>query len=219
MIIPDQAMTMHDHTGLHAHGRQNGAAEGRPFPAGYARCFICIEIIGWRGIGQADQPDIAEAIHRHQRFAPGARMPAGDAHQVPHQPGPEERPDMVEVALKVRMHAHKDGAAPCQTNSDDPRGVILENAKRFSGTQFCSRHTASGARIFAPQIPGWHAAAVGQSPISPHASSPTAQPSGDPSPNEATKSVMRGGNIPRPGHDAPRRIVQSWPSRPLRGRG
>jgi hypothetical protein len=56
VIIPDQAMTMHDHTGLgrimtdytglHAHGRQNGAAEGRPFPAGYARCFICIEIIG-----------------------------------------------------------------------------------------------------------------------------------------------------------------------------
>ena len=116
MIIPDQAMTMHDHTGLHAHGRQNGAAEGRPFPAGYARCFICIEIIGWRGIGQADEPDIAKAIDRHQRFAPGVRMPAGDAHQVPHQPWPEERPDMVEVALKVRMHAHKDGGAPCQTN-------------------------------------------------------------------------------------------------------
>ncbi len=163
MIIPDQAMTMHDHTGLgrimtdytglHAHGRQNGAAEGRPFPAGYARGFICIEIIGRRGIGEADQPYVAETIDRHQRIPPDARVPAGDAHQVPYQPRPEERPDMVEVALKVRMHALKDGGKAYQTNSNDLRGVILENAKRFSGTQFCSRHTASGSRIFAPQIP------------------------------------------------------------------
>ena len=129
MIIPDYVMTTDDQAGLsrimmdynglrqtiaHAHGHI--AAKGRMFPARNARCFICVEIIGRRGIGQADEPDIAEAIDRHQRFAPGARVPAGNTHQVPNQPGPEEWPDMVEVALKVRMHAHKDGGAPCQTN-------------------------------------------------------------------------------------------------------
>ena len=97
-------MTRHDHDGLWAHAGGQIAAKGRVVPCRNARCFICIEIIGWRGIGQADEPDIAKAIDRHQRFAPGVRMPAGDAHQVPHQPWPEERPDMVEVALEVRMH-------------------------------------------------------------------------------------------------------------------
>ena len=115
---PDYVMTKHDHSGLSrimtdfaghsAHAAANRdrhiAAKGRMFPARNTRRFICIEIIRRRGIGQADQPDIAKAIDRHQRFAPGARMPAGDAHQVPHQPRPEHWPDMVEVALKVRMH-------------------------------------------------------------------------------------------------------------------
>ena len=147
MIIADYAMTTDDQAGLirimtdynglrqasaHAHGHI--AAKGRMFPARNARCFICIEIIGWRGIGEANEPDIAEAIDRHQGIPPRPRVPAGNTQQVPHQPWPEERPDMVEVALKVRMHALKDGAAPCQTNSDTPTRVIPESPQGLSGT-------------------------------------------------------------------------------------
>jgi hypothetical protein len=168
MTTDDQAglsRIMTDYTGLRqtsAHNREGGAAEGRPFPARNAGRFICIEIIGWRGIGQADQPDIAEAIDRHQRFAPGARMPAGNTHQVPHQPWPEERPDMVEVALKVRMHAHKDGAERYQTNSDHLHGVIPENAKRLSGVRSCNSHAATGSRISPAGFPRRRVAGVGE---------------------------------------------------------
>ena len=163
-ISPDHVMIMDDDTGLSrimtdlaerpAQSREPGAADSRPFPARNARRFICIEIIGRRGIGHEDQPDIAEAIDRHQGIPPGARVPAGDAHQVQHQPRPEERPDMVEIALEVRMHARKDEAAPYQTDRDNPGRVILENAKRLSEPQSCSGHSASGRRTFAPQLPG-----------------------------------------------------------------
>ena len=112
---PDYVMTMHDHTGLnrivtdlrlrHAHGHI--AAEGRTVPARNARRFICVEITGRRGIGHENKPDVSKTIDRHKRIPPGARVPAGNAHEVPHQPRPEERPDMGKVALKVRMHAPK----------------------------------------------------------------------------------------------------------------
>ncbi|KCZ82818.1 hypothetical protein HJA_17355, partial [Hyphomonas jannaschiana VP2] len=88
MIIPDYAMTRHDYSGLTrimtdfaglaAHAGGHIAAEGRVLPCRNARRFICIEIIGRRGIGQADQPYIAKAIDRHQRFPPGACVPAGN---------------------------------------------------------------------------------------------------------------------------------------------
>ena len=153
-IMTDHVMTRHDHPGLAAHAHGHIAAKGRMFPARNARRFICIEIIGWRGFGYEDQPDIAEAIDRHQRIPPGARMPAGDAYEVPHQPWPKERPDMGKVALEVRMHARKNGAALCQADRDNPGRVIPENAKRLSEPRFRSCHTASGAWSFAPQIPG-----------------------------------------------------------------
>lgn len=114
MILPDYGMTKHDHAGLipimtdynGLRALPNGhiAAKDRTFPAGNARRFICIEIIGQRGIGQTGEPDVSKTVHHHQRFASGARVPAGDAHQVPHQPRTEEWPDMGKVALKVRMH-------------------------------------------------------------------------------------------------------------------
>ena len=119
-IMTDHVMTRHDHPGLAAHAHGHIAAKGRMFPARNARRFICIEIIGRRGIGHKNEPDISKAIDRHQRIPPGARVPAGDTHEVPHQPRPEERPDVVEIALEVRMHARKDEAAPYQTNSDTP---------------------------------------------------------------------------------------------------
>ena len=104
----DHVMTKHDHAGLAVHAGRHIAATGRVLPCREARRFICIEIIERRGVSHEDQPYIAKAIDRHQRVPPGARMPASDAHQVPHQPRPEERPDMVEIALEVRMHARKD---------------------------------------------------------------------------------------------------------------
>ncbi|KCZ83702.1 hypothetical protein HAD_13909 [Hyphomonas adhaerens MHS-3] len=116
MIIPDYVMTIDDYTGLNRimtdlrfrHANRHIAATGRMLPCREARRFICIEIIGRRGVSHEDQPYIAKAIDRHQRLPPGARVPAGDAHQVPHQLRPEQRPDMGKVALKVRMHARKD---------------------------------------------------------------------------------------------------------------
>ena len=153
-IMMDHVMTRHDHAGRSAHANRHIAAKGRIFPAWNARHFICIEIIGRRGIGQADEPYIAETIDRHQGIPPRPRVPAGNTHQVPYQPWPEERPDMVEVALKVRMHTLKDGGAGYQTNSDDPRGVIPENAKRFSGTQKHCSHNTAGSRISPAGFPG-----------------------------------------------------------------
>lgn len=125
---------MTDDNGLRAYAAtkrdRHITAKGRMFPARHTRGSICIEIIGRRGIGQADEPDVAEAVHRHQRFPPGARVPTGDAYQVPYQPRPEERPDMGKVALKVRMHALKYGAGRYQTNSDRPHRLIPERDRR-----------------------------------------------------------------------------------------
>ncbi len=142
MIIPDYVMTIDDYTGLNrimtdlrfGHANRHIAAKGRTLPCRHARRFICIEIIGRRGICHEDQPDVSKAIDRHQRLAPRPRVPAGDTQQVPHQPWPEQRPDMGKVALEVRMHARKDEAAPCQTNSDHPSRVIPESPQGLSGT-------------------------------------------------------------------------------------
>jgi hypothetical protein len=119
MIMPDYGMTRHDHTGLirimtdyaglRAHAGGHIAAKGRMFPGCEARCFICVEIIGRRDIGHERQFDIAETVDRHQRIPPGAHVPAGLAQQVPDQLWPEDRPDMVEEALEIRMHSRKDG--------------------------------------------------------------------------------------------------------------
>ncbi|HAE25604.1 MAG TPA: hypothetical protein DCG58_00445, partial [Hyphomonas adhaerens] len=84
----DHVMTKHDHAGLAVHAGRHIAATGRVLPCREARRFICIEIIERRGVSHEDQPYIAKAIDRHQRVPPGARMPASDAHQVPHQPRP-----------------------------------------------------------------------------------------------------------------------------------
>ncbi len=124
MIIPDYAMTMHDHTGLnrimmdysglHAHARKNRdrhiAAKRRMIPRRHTRRFICVEIIRRRGIGHISEPDIAKAIDREQGLPPGAQVPAGNAHEVPDQPRPEDRPDKLEEAAEIRMHAGEDGA-------------------------------------------------------------------------------------------------------------
>ena len=124
MIMPDYAMTIDDHTGLirimtdyselRAHAATNRdrhiAAKRRMLPGRHTWRFICVEIIRRRGIGHISEPDIAKAIHREQRLPPGALMPAGSAHEVPHQPRPEDRPDKLEEAAEIRMHARKDGA-------------------------------------------------------------------------------------------------------------
>ena len=72
MIIPDYAMTKHDYTGLAAHAATNRdrhiAAKGRMFPARHARGFICIEIIGRRGIGSGSG---SFSIHGRMRILPG----------------------------------------------------------------------------------------------------------------------------------------------------
>jgi hypothetical protein len=46
---------------------------------------------------------------------------------------------MGKVALKVRMHALKDGGETYQTNWDHPRCVIPEFAEQISGTLFLVR--------------------------------------------------------------------------------
>jgi hypothetical protein len=45
------------------------------------------------------------------------------------------------------MHACEDYARTSLSNWASTRRVIPENAKRLSGTQYCSRHTATGSRI------------------------------------------------------------------------
>ena len=116
-IMPDHVMTMDDHTGLVrimmdeqglvAHRRERGAADRRPFPARDTRRFICVEITRRRSVGHMGEPDIAETVHRDQRIPACAHVPAGNTQQVPNQPWPEERPDMVEEALEIRMHGRQ----------------------------------------------------------------------------------------------------------------
>jgi hypothetical protein len=114
MFIPDQAKTiddqagfiriMTDEAGLRAHAGGHIAAKGRMLPCRKARGFICVEIIRRRGIGHIGELDIAETIDCRQRIPPGPHVPAGHAQQVPDQPRPEDRPDMVEETLEIRMH-------------------------------------------------------------------------------------------------------------------
>ena len=103
---------MTDYAGTSAHAGGPIAAKGRMFPCRKARGFICVESIGRRGIGHIGKLDIAKTIDRHQRIPPGAHVPAGNTQQVPDQPWPEDRPDMVEEALEIRMHGLEDRCRP-----------------------------------------------------------------------------------------------------------
>ncbi len=81
----------------------------KALPREHIRRFICIEIIRRRGIGDARDADIAETVDREQRFHAGTFVPAREAQKVPDQPGPEQRPDMLEIGSNGRMHAGECG--------------------------------------------------------------------------------------------------------------
>ena len=86
-------------------GEKGLNARRQPLPRHHVRRFIRIQIIRSRRIGQTNQPHIPEAVDHEQPVLPGARVPVGNAQQVPDQPGPEKRPDMIEIGAEVRMHA------------------------------------------------------------------------------------------------------------------
>jgi len=101
------------------------------------RRVICIEIIRRRGIGHVRDADIAETVDREQCLDAGTFVPAGEAQQVPDQPWPEERPDMLEVGSEARMHGGNLGAGDTG-GIRGPGSPVLIDGKRWKASPHSS---------------------------------------------------------------------------------